>query len=133
MIPFKFTVKGPPLSQQAKRSSQEKWKTRVRQAAEGALPDGSSPVVGEVAISVVYYYEGETPDVDNIIKPIQDALKGVVYVDDGQIVKASSAKTRIDGSFRIRGASATLLQAFSQNDPFVYVCVDFPPDMSNLT
>ena len=90
-------------------------------------------MVQEVAISVVYYYEGETPDVDNIIKPIQDALNGVVYVDDGQIVKTSSAKARIDGSYRIGGASATLLLAFSNNDPFVYVRVDHAPDLSDLT
>ncbi len=97
------------------------------------MPNGSSPVVEEVAISVVYYYEGETPDVDNVIKPIQDALNSLVYVDDGQIVKTSSAKARIDGSYRIGGASATLLLAFSKNDPFVYVRVDHPPDLSDLT
>ncbi len=97
------------------------------------LPNGSSPVSHEVAISIVYYYEGETPDVDNVIKPIQDALKGVVYLDDAQVVKAESAKARIDGSFQIRGASEILLRAFSERDPFVHIRVTLPPDMSKLT
>ena len=86
-----------------------------------------------VALSIVYYYEGDSPDVDNIIKPIQDALEGVVYGDDAQVVKAESSKVSIDGSFTIRGASATLLQAFSERDPFVYVQVTWPPDLSKLT
>lgn len=133
MIPFEFTIKGPPLSQQAKSSSRNQWKTKVAQAALQNLPNGSSPVSQEVAISIVYYYEGDTPDVDNVIKPIQDALKGVVYVDDAQVVKAESAKVHIDGSFQIRGASETLLRAFSETDPFVHICVKSPPDMSKLT
>lgn len=70
---------------------------------------------------------------DNVIKPIQDALKGVVYVDDAQVVKAESAEVHIDGSFRIRGASETLLRAFSERDPFVHICVNWPPDMNKLT
>ena len=133
MIPFELTVKGPPLSQQAKSSSRNKWKARIVQAALQNLPNGSSPVSQEVAIRIVYYYEGDTPDVDNVIKPIQDALKGVVYVDDAQVVNAESAKVHIDGSFQIRGASETLLRAFSENDPFVHIRVDWPPDMSKLT
>ena len=133
MIPFEITVKGPPLSQQASSSSRKKWKARVEQAAQEKLPNGSAPVAQDVAISIVYYFEGDTPDVDNVIKPIQDALVGVVYVDDSQVIKAECAKVSIDGSFTIRGASATLLQAFSDKDPFVHVRVTWPPDMSKLT
>lgn len=133
MIPFDFTVKGPPLSQQARGASRKKWRARVERAARTRLLNGCSPVADEVALSIVYYYEGDTPDVDNIIKPIQDALEGLVYVDDGQVVKAECAKVSIDRSFTIRGASSALLQAFSERDPFVHVRVTWPPDMSQLT
>ena len=132
MIPFDFTVRGPPLSLQASSGSQKSWRVRVEGAARARLPDGCSPVADEVALSIVYYYEGDAPDVDNVIKPIQDALKGVVYVDDAQVVKAESSKVPIDGSFTIRGASAALLQGFSDKDPFVHVRVTWPPDMSKL-
>jgi crossover junction endodeoxyribonuclease RusA len=132
MIPFEFTIKGPPISQQAKSSSRNRWKTAVTAAAKAALPTGSMPVTKDVAISITYYYDGDTPDVDNIIKPIQDALIGIVYADDAQVVQAKSSKTRIDGSFTIRGASAVLLLAFSERDTFVHVHVTEPPDLSNL-
>ncbi|MYA37194.1 MAG: RusA family crossover junction endodeoxyribonuclease [Gammaproteobacteria bacterium] len=133
MIPFEFTVKGPPLSQQAKSRSKMRWRARVMQAAQAEIPNGCSLVADDVALRIAYYYEGDSPDVDNIIKPIQDALEGVVYVDDAQVVKTESSKVRIDGSFTIRGASAVLLQAFSERDPFLHVQVTLPPDMSNLT
>lgn len=132
MIPFEFTIKGPPISLQAKNASRNRWKATVAAAATAATPEGSTPTTDKVAISITYYYEGDSPDVDNIIKPIQDALIGIVYADDAQIVQAKSAKTRIDGSFTIQGASSVLLMAFSGRDAFVHIRVTEPPDLSNL-
>lgn len=132
MIPFEFTIKGPPISQQAKSPSRNRWKAAVAAAASAKVQAGDTPTNDDVAIKITYYYEGDTPDVDNIIKPIQDALIGIVYVDDAQVVQAVSSKTRIDGSFKIRGASAELLLAFSNRDAFVHIQVTMPPDMSVL-
>lgn len=132
MIPFEFTIKGPPISQQAKGSSRAKWKTALAIAAKAAWPSGVAPAISDVAISITYYFDGDTPDVDNIIKPIQDALIGIVYDDDSQVILARSAKTKIDGSFTIRGASPVLLVAFSERDPFVHVKVTDPPDLTHL-
>jgi crossover junction endodeoxyribonuclease RusA len=133
VIPLEFTIVGPPISQQASASSRQRWKAAVAAAAISALPSGTTPIADEVAISINYYYDGQPPDVDNIIKPIQDALKGIVYFDDSQVVQAQSSRTRIDGSFTIRGASAVLLTAFSRRDAFVYVKVTTPPDLSRLS
>jgi Holliday junction resolvase RusA-like endonuclease len=133
MIPFEFTIKGPPISHQAKSSSRRRWKAAVAAAASAKVQAGDTPTNDEIAIKITYYYEGDTPDVDNIIKPIQDALIGVVYVDDAQVVQAISSKTRIDGSFKIRGASAELLLAFSNRDAFIHITVTTPPDMSVLS
>lgn len=132
MIPFEFTIKGPPISQQASSKSRRRWKMAVANAAAAAVRPGATPTTDDVAISISYYYDGDTPDVDNVIKPIQDALIGVVYKDDSQVVEAKSSKTRIDGSFTIRGTSAVLLLAFSNHDPFLHVKVTAPPDLSRL-
>ena len=53
-------------------------------AAAVRVVAGAAPVGVPVRISTTYYYEGDTPDVDNIIKPIQDALNGLIFVDDAQ-------------------------------------------------
>ena len=79
-----------------------------------------------------YYHNMVILHVDNIIKPIQDALIGVVYIDDSQLIHAQSSRTRIDGSFTRSSASAVLLTAFSKRDAFVYITVTEPPDLSKL-
>ena len=132
MIPFEFTIKGPPISLQAKSASRNRWKEAVSAAANEVVENGKVPTTNEVAISITYYYDGDSPDVDNIIKPIQDALIGIVYVDDAQVMQAKSSKTKINGSFTIRGASPILLMAFSNRDTFVHIRVTEPPDLSNL-
>jgi hypothetical protein len=132
LIPFEFTIAGPPISLQAKTATKNRWKAAVAAAASAMVPNGEAPTTDEVAVHITYYYEGDAPDVDNIIKPIQDALINVVYEDDSQVVHAQSSRTKIDGSFTIRGASPILLTAFSQTRPFLHIRVLEPPDMSNL-
>jgi hypothetical protein len=60
----------------------------------------------------------------NIIKPIQDALNGVVFVDDRQCEETKSRKRPLNGPYRIKGASGILLQAFSIGDEFLHVRVE---------
>jgi Holliday junction resolvase RusA-like endonuclease len=37
---------------------------------------------GMVMLQITYFYDSIAIDVDNIVKPIQDAIIGLVYVDD---------------------------------------------------
>jgi crossover junction endodeoxyribonuclease RusA len=39
-------------------------------------------VAVDVEFQVTYYYQEVAPDVGNLAKPIEDALNGMVYVDD---------------------------------------------------
>jgi crossover junction endodeoxyribonuclease RusA len=105
MLPFEFTIKGPPVSSQTKnRQRLQQWKADVRQAAIARVVAGAVPVGIPVRISTTYYYEGDTPNVDNIIKPIQDALCGVVFVDDDQCQETKSRKRPLNGSYQIKGS-----------------------------
>lgn len=132
MLPFEFTIKGPPVSHQTRnRQRLQQWRAAVKTAASGAWSNGAA-VSDAVSVTITYYYEGSSPDVDNIIKPIQDALIGVVFVDDDQVVDTKSRKRLIDGSFRVRGASSILLSAFAQGDDFLHIKVEEAPDMEVL-
>jgi Holliday junction resolvase RusA-like endonuclease len=132
MFPFEFTIKGPPVSQQTRnRERLRQWKATVNDAAAAAWPHPNT-TVDEVSLVITYYYEGESPDVDNIIKPIQDALIEVVFNDDDQVVDTKARKRQIDGSFRIRGVSPVLLNAFSDGDDFIHIKVEEAPDMEEL-
>lgn len=122
MFPIEFTFDGPPLSLQSKNKTRKRaYKQSVETAAKQVLPPGFVPSTQDLEIKITYYYEGDTPDIDNIIKPIQDALIGVIYVDDRQIADTRSRKRDINGSYRIRNVSTCLLQAFSNGKDFIHV------------
>jgi crossover junction endodeoxyribonuclease RusA len=133
MIPFEFTIQGPPVSNQTRnRARLQQWKQDVRQVAQARVPAGAAPVTDAVRITITYYYEGDTPDVDNIIKPIQDAMNGVVFVDDGQVDETKSRKRPLNGSYQIKGASGVLLHAFAAGKDFLHVRVEACPHVGIL-
>lgn len=79
------------------------YKAVLRQAAEDALPAFWTPYDGPVAIYMVAQFvrpktrAGEhwhvvTPDIDNLFKPIQDALTGLLFTDDKTSVVGHVAK-----------------------------------------
>lgn len=125
MFPIEFTFEGPPLSLQSKNKTRKRaYKQSVENAAKQILPAGFNPLTQDLEIKITYYYEGDTPDIDNIIKPIQDALVGVVYVDDQQIADTRSRKRDINGSYRVRNVSTCLLHAFSNGKDFIHVKIN---------
>ena len=56
----------------------------------------ASPIKADerIKVEIDWFSEGfeNKPDIDNIIKPIQDALKGVVFADDNQVVSVEGRK-----------------------------------------
>ncbi|MFN9872882.1 MAG: RusA family crossover junction endodeoxyribonuclease [Cyanobacteriota bacterium] len=125
MLPFEFTIQGPPVSNQTRnRARLQQWKVDVRSAAQARAPAGAAPVADAVLFTVTYYYEGDSPDVDNIIKPIQDALNGLVFVDDAQVAETKARKRPLDGSYQIKGASGVLLQGFAGGVGFLHIRVE---------
>jgi hypothetical protein len=134
MLPFEFTVEGPPLSYQTRdRAKLRAWQQRVRDAASNRWSP-NPPVVGALQIEVTYYHEGPVirMDNDNLLKPIQDALNGLVYNDDQQITDTLVRKTAIDELFYIRGASLVLLEALSHDQEFLHIVIKEAPDHTVL-
>jgi crossover junction endodeoxyribonuclease RusA len=134
MLPFEFTVEGPPVSNQTRAKPKLRaWREMVRQAAANRWA-ATAPLVGALRIVVTYYHEGPAirMDNDNMLKPIQDALIGLVYRDDKQLTDASIRKTDIDGRFRVRGASLVLLEAFSHGKEFLHIRIESAPDHADF-
>lgn len=132
MLPFEFVVLGTPLSQQAKNSSKQRWKARVRASAQAKWPLGTLPVTYSVRMTVVYYYDGTALDTDNMLKPIQDSLIGLIYNDDSLITDITACKRDLSGSFRIRGLSPSLAEGFMSNGEFVHIRIEEAPDPQEL-
>jgi hypothetical protein len=75
-LPWDFVVLGVPASVQAKPSTKQRWKTKVAASALSAWPAGEGPLTDKVQIHITFYHESAPLDVDNMLKPIQDALFG---------------------------------------------------------
>ena len=135
MLPFEFTVQGTPVSHQShNKVLLRQWQQTVREAAGRLWPTGVAPVTVDCLLIGVYYF-GASPallDNDNFIKPIQDALIGLVYEDDRQVTDTLIRRTDIRGAFYIQDESAPVALAIRRGEEFVYVRVDVAPDHRRL-
>ena len=133
MLPFEFVVDGPPVSQQARRRERlRSWKAFVREEAERRWASGDLPTAKPVMFRVTYFYDSVDIDVDNIVKPIQDALEGLVYFDDIQITDVLSRKRSLNSNFRVRSASNVLTEGLGRGDSFLYVRIEEAPNQEVL-
>lgn len=138
MLPFEFIVIGKPVSHQTKdRKNLNKWKEKVRQIADINWQN-KSPIGDSIQVIITHYYdapygdESGVPDSDNIVKPIRDALNGLIYVDDYQITDFISRRRNLNASFRIRGISSVLAEGFSQGEEFIHIRIDVAPEPERL-
>ena len=122
-LPFELVVPGPPVSQQARRRQRVRdWSDQVQRAAQPDWGD-SPPAGGDVMVTITYFFDGNPLDVDNIPKPILDALKDTIYVDDMQVTDLLCRKRDIGGSLQLENASSILLETFGQGDQFLHIAV----------
>lgn len=66
------------ISQEGRR-----FKQRCRLVA---LAQCRAPMQGDVSVAAVVYFRDRRRDLDNVLKPLLDALQGAAYVNDRQIV-----------------------------------------------
>lgn len=128
-FPIEFVVPGVPLSLQASASSREAWKSRIQAAAEGELPEGHFAVEGPISLKI--YYFSDVPvavDIDNIVKPIFDALSRFIYLDDKQVERLVVQKFEPDRLFTFASPSAKLAAAVGATGPRVFLHVDVSSD-----
>ena len=98
----------------------------VRTAAESRW-DGEPPFMGEVAVTITYVSSRARLDVDNIPKPILDALTGLVYADDRQVADLLCRRKSLEPSLRIRNASPLFYESFRAGEQFLHVMVSNAP------
>ena len=125
-LPWDFVVLGVPVSVQAKASSKRRWMTRLQAAAQDAWPVGNPPLADKVQIHVTFYHDSTPLDVDNMLKPIQDALTGVVYEDDGQLVDTHGHLRDLNAEYRVRGMTPSQADGFVSGGPFVHIRIEWP-------
>jgi len=85
-IRHSFAVMALPVSLQSSHHSRRRYQQLVAQEAAKSV---STPIQDQekVRIEIDWFSQGfhNRPDVDNIAKPIIDALKGILFTDDKQV------------------------------------------------
>jgi crossover junction endodeoxyribonuclease RusA len=105
LFPLEFFVTGTPISQQGTAASKQRWRNEVEQAARRRRDELVELVWLEPEpLSVTIFYFPTAPmagDVDNIVKPILDALIRVIYLDDQSIecIHVQKFEPEIDWAF----------------------------------
>ena len=122
-FPIEFVVQGTPVSLQAKRAEALKaWKTRVREASYSGLPEGHFSTDRPVSVTLYYFPDGQMQgDVDNIVKPVLDALCRHIYFDDHQVERVWVQKFEPGRLFEFRQPSKALSEALTGPKPLLYV------------
>jgi len=131
---FEFIVDGPPVSQQARRRERLRaWKVTVRQEAEKYWSSDRKVGIGPIMLQITYFYDSVAMDVDNIVKPIQDALIGLAYDDDTQVTDLLVRKRDLSGNFRIGYMTPILAEGFGRGNEFLHIVVINNSDQEVLT
>ena len=98
----------------------------MRSAAERQW-SSQDPLPGDVMVTITYFFDGAILDVDNIPKPILDALNGLVYSDDSQVSDILCRRRDRRRELRIQNASPMLLDYIDKPGQFLHITVDNAP------
>ena len=71
---------------------------------------------GDLQLTMVYLCNTDPVDVDNIVKPIQDALIGLIYVDDILITDVETRRRPLTGTYDVVRCPKPVLQGLASGD-----------------
>lgn len=129
MDDFEFVVEGPAVSLKAHKTNPRryrKWIRTVRAAAQKERSRGSRPTRSQnITVSITNYYSLAPPDVDNIIKPLLDAMETVVYIDDKQVRKVISEKVDLTRMASIHDPSPLLATSLEKYTEVLHIIVNW--------
>lgn len=132
-LPYIFVVRGVPISMQASARSKERWRASVRDAAAAKLAQGHWAWSGRLRVVILSYSIGPTSlDVDNIAKPVLDALTGLLWIDDGQIDELVLRKTDVTELLPSPPRFDEFESALADRSSFVFVHVDWMGNHEDL-
>ena len=120
---FDFMIPKRPVSLQTRqRSKLQNWQAFVR--AEASKTWVGTPYSGNVHLTLVYLYDADPVDTDNIIKPIQDALIGLVYEDDSLVTDVESHRRSLSDTFDVALCPLLLVRGIISGIECVYVRIN---------
>ena len=128
MAPVEFLIPQRPVSQQTRRRERlREWRNFVAVQARSVLDQPRTLATEPVAIRLLYFYDEAALDADNILKPIQDALVGILLEDDSIITDVEIRRRWLRTTFTINAMSPILAAGLELGGEFVYVALSDSP------
>ncbi|MFF6808009.1 RusA family crossover junction endodeoxyribonuclease [Streptomyces sp. NPDC012616] len=132
LLPWECVILGVPASLQGSSSRRRAWKADVSAAARKVWPAAVAPLTSSLSVTITFFHQGSPLDVDNMLKPIQDALCGIAFVDDAQVTDVHGSLRDVNGAFKVCGLSAALAEGFVSGGPFVHIKLEESPGHEEL-
>ncbi len=126
---FEMLIPKRPLSLQAKAQNLQAWKDYVYGRAREEWKHGTPYSKLGIRLTLVYLCGDSPADIDNIVKPIQDALVGVVYADDLLIADVDSHRRFITDGIDLINLPRLLIQGAESGEECVYVSVSLSENL----
>jgi crossover junction endodeoxyribonuclease RusA len=92
-------------------------------------PAGEPPGLGPIRVVITHVFTGASSDLDNLAKPVLDALKGLAYEDDGQVTDIIMKKRDLARNLRVETLIPLLLSALESRQEFLHVVVEEARDL----
>lgn len=120
---FEFLIPRRPVSLQTRsRQNLQAWKSFVRTEAARVWNTGVIQT-GDLQLTLVYLSDFAPPDTDNIVKPIQDALVGLIFSDDALITDIDCHRRPLNSVFDLTRLPQLVLAGIASQQECVYVRV----------
>lgn len=124
VFPLEFIVYGTPVALGNRGNSKDEWMALVKESSLPHLPEGHFATDRRLALTLFNFPEDTmSGDVDNIIKHVQDALKGHIYLDDRQVERVVVQKFERGRIATFTNPSATLTKCVLGQKPAFYIRV----------
>jgi crossover junction endodeoxyribonuclease RusA len=121
---FEILIPRRPVSHQAKnRENLQAWKDYIYGRARNEWSGGTPHLMSGIRLTLVYLCDDSPADIDNIIKPIQDALVGIVYADDSLISDVDSHRRFLSDAIDITNLPRLLIAGVISGQECIYIRV----------
>lgn len=129
LYPLEIVLQGIPVSLQTKIAKhREAWKRKVADAARKRQRETYElGILDNRALAVTIYYFPSDPmegDIDNIVKPIMDALVGIAYIDDRVVERVVVQKFEPEVEWDFSAPSERLALSSETEPPVLYIRID---------
>jgi Holliday junction resolvase RusA-like endonuclease len=132
MQEFECLIPKRPVSLQTKsRKNLQSWKNYIGIEAR-KIWGNMLPIEDEsLRVSIIYLCDDSPADIDNIIKPIQDALVGIIFQDDSLVSDVDSHRRFLDEPINLVGLPPLLQAGAVIGKECIYIKVSTAEDLEN--